>query len=148
MQARSDIRVDHPELVRGRRVLVVEDGPTLTHGERSYVSGAIAAQACGAPELVDPRPYAIGSLRACFERYPWIGRALPVEGYSAAQFAELQETIGRTPCDAVVVATPVNLSHVISIRQPCVRVTYTLVEITRPDLAELADRFLDGSRPR
>jgi predicted GTPase len=143
VQARSDIRVDHPELVRGRRVLVVEDGPTLTHGEMSYGCGVIAAQACGAAELVDPRPHAVGSLRQCFERYPWIGRALPAEGYSAAQIAELQETIGQTPCDAVVVATPVNLSHLISMSQPCARVTYSLVEITRPDLAELADAFLE-----
>ena len=111
----------------------------------SYGSGVIAAQACGAAELVDPRPYAVGSLRQCFERYPWIGRALPAEGYSAAQIAELQETIGHTPCDAVVVATPVNLSHLISISQPCARVSYSLVEITHPDLAELADAFLERS---
>lgn len=146
VQARSDIQIEHPELVRGRRVLVVEDGPTLTHGEMSYGSGMIAAQACGAAELIDPRPYAVGSLRECFERYPWIGRALPAEGYSPTQVRELQETIERTPCDTVVIATPVNLAHLISIRQPCVRVTYSLVELTHPDLAELADAFLERAR--
>lgn len=146
VQARSDIQLDHPEMVRGRRVLVVEDGPTLTHGEMSYGAGVIAAQSYGAAELIDPRPYAAGSLRECFERYPWIGKALPAEGYSAAQVAELQETIARTPCDVVLIATPVNLGRLISIRQPCVRVTYGLVELTHPDLAELADAFLERGR--
>ncbi|MBP1687028.1 MAG: hypothetical protein H6Q33_3171 [Deltaproteobacteria bacterium] len=143
VQARSEIRVDQPELIRGRRVLVVEDGPTLTHGEMSYGSGVIAAQSCGAAELVDPRAYAVGSLRECFARYPWIGKALPAEGYSPAQVADLQETIARTPCEAVVIATPVNLERLISIRQPCARVSYSLVELTRPDLAELVDNFLE-----
>ncbi len=142
VQARSEIRVDRPDLVRGRRVLVIEDGPTLTHGEMSYGSGVIAAQTCGAAELIDPRPYAVGSLRECFARYPWIGRALPAEGYSPAQIAELQETIARVPCEAVVIATPVNLARLIRIQQPCARVTYALVELTHPDLAELADTFL------
>ncbi len=142
VQARSDIRVDRPDLVRGRRVLVIEDGPTLTHGEMSYGSGVIAAQACGAAELIDPRPYAVGSLQECFAHYPWIGKALPAEGYSPAQVAELQETIARVPCEAVVIATPVNLARLIRIQQPCARVTYTLVELTHPDLAELADAFL------
>lgn len=143
VQARSEIHLDRPELVRGRRVLVVEDGPTLTHGEMSYGSGVIAAQSCGAAELVDPRPSAVGSLRGCFARYPWIGRALPAEGYSVAQVAELQETIARTPCDAVVIATPVDLGRLMRIEQPTARVTYTLAEITRPTLAELADAFLE-----
>ncbi|HEX7407149.1 MAG TPA: cyclic 2,3-diphosphoglycerate synthase [Candidatus Binatia bacterium] len=146
VQARSDIQLDHPEMVRGRRVLVVEDGPTLTHGEMSYGAGVIAAQSYGAAELIDPRPYAVGSLRECFERYPWIGKALPAAGYSAAQVAELQETIARTPCDVVLIATPVNLGRLINIRQPCVRATYRLVEVTHPDLAELADAFLEHSR--
>jgi len=143
VQARSEIQLDQPDLVHGRRVLVVEDGPTLTHGEMSYGSGVIAAQACGAAELVDPRVHAVGSLRECFERYPWIGKALPAEGYSPAQVADLQATIARTPCDAVVIATPVNLGRLIDIRQPCARVTYSLVELTRPHLSELADTFLE-----
>ena len=143
VQARSEIQVDRPELVRWRRVLVVEDGPTLTHGEMPYGSGVIAAQTHGAAELVDPRPYAVGSLRDCFERYPWIGKALPAEGYSPEQVAELQETIARTPCDAVVVATPVDLGRLVQIAQPCVRVSYALAELTQPTLAQLVDTFLE-----
>jgi predicted GTPase len=143
VQARSEIRVDRPELVRGRRVLVIEDGPTLTHGEMSYGSGVIAAQACGASQLVDPRPYAVGSLRECFARYPWIGKALPAEGYSPRQVGELQETISRVPCDTVVIATPVDLGRLMTIAQPSVRVTYRLVEVTEPTLPQLVDSFLE-----
>ena len=143
VQARSEIRVDHPELVRGRRVLVIEDGPTLTHGEMSYGSGVIAAQTCGASQLVDPRPYAVGSLRDCFARYPWIGKALPAEGYSLQQVAELQETISRVPCDTVLIATPVDLGRLVTIPQPTARATYTLVEVTEPTLPQLVDSFLE-----
>ena len=146
VQARSEIQVEHPEQVRGRRVLVIEDGPTLTHGEMSYGCGVIAAQSCGAAELVDPRPYAVGSLRQCFERYPWIGSVLPAEGYSATQMAELQATIAAVPCDAVIVGTPVDLARLVTIRQPSLRVTYTLRELTRPDLTELTDAFLERAR--
>jgi predicted GTPase len=146
VQARSEIRVEGAEELRGRRVLVVEDGPTLTHGEMSYGSGTIAAQNCGAAELVDPRPYAVGSLRECFARYPWIGKALPAEGYSEQQVAELQETIEKTPCDVVLVATPVNLARLLDIRQATARVRYHLVEMTEPDLARIADNFLSRGR--
>jgi len=143
VQARSEIRVDQPELIRGRRVLVIEDGPTLTHGEMAYGSGVIAAQLHGAAEVIDPRAYAVGSLRDCFARYPWIGKALPAEGYSARQMGELQETIAKVPCDTVIVATPVDLGHLMTIPQPRARVTYTLVEVTEPTLPQLVDRFLE-----
>jgi predicted GTPase len=143
VQARSEIRVEGAGRLHGRRVLVVEDGPTLTHGEMSYGSGTIAAQNCGATELVDPRPYAVGSLRDCFARYPWIGKALPAEGYSEQQVAELQETIEHTPCDVVLVATPVDLGRLLDIRQPTARVRYRLVEMTEPDLARIADDYLE-----
>ncbi len=143
VQARSEICVDHPELLRGRRVLVIEDGPTLTHGEMSYGSGVIAAQSCGASQLVDPRPYAVGSLRDCFARYPWIGKALPAEGYSSQQVSELQETISRVPCDAVLIATPVDLLRLMRIPQPTARVSYSLVEVTEPTLPQLVDAFLE-----
>jgi predicted GTPase len=146
VQARSEIRVDRPELVRGRRVLVIEDGPTLTHGEMAYGSGVIAAQLYGAVELVDPRPYAVGSLRDCFTRYPWIGKALPAEGYSPQQVNELQETINRVPCDAVIIATPVDLGRLMTIAHPSARVTYTLVEVTEPTLPQLVDAFLEPTR--
>ena len=146
VQARSEIRVDRPELVRGRRVLVIEDGPTLTHGEMGYGSGVIAAQLYGAAELIDPRPYAVGSLHDCFVRYPWIGKALPAEGYSPHQVGELQETISRVPCDTVIIATPVDLVRLVNIPQPSTRVTYSLVEVTQPTLPQLADAFLE--RPK
>jgi predicted GTPase len=142
VQARSEIHVDKPELIRGRRVLVIEDGPTLTHGEMAYGSGVIAAQLHGAAEVIDPRPHAVGSLRDCFARYPWIGKALPAEGYSPRQIGELQETIGRVPCDTVIVATPVDLGRLLTIPQPRARVTYTLVEVAEPTLPQLVDRFL------
>ncbi len=147
VHARSEITVDQPDLIRGRRVLVVEDGPTLTHGEMPYGSGVIAAWAAGAAEVIDPRPFAVGSLAACFVRYPWIGPALPAEGYSSEQVAELEATIARTPCDTVVIATPVDLRHLMQIRQACVRVTYRLVEVTHPDLAEVVDAFLELHGP-
>ena len=146
VQARSEITVDLPELIRGRRVLVVEDGPTLTHGEMPYGSGVIAARSAGAAEVIDPRPYAVGSLAACFLRYPWIGPALPAEGYSSEQVADLEATMARTPCDTVVIATPVDLRHLVQIRQPCARVSYRLVEVTHPDLTEIADAFLERHR--
>jgi predicted GTPase len=146
VQARSEIRVDHPELVHGRRVLVVEDGPTLTHGEMSYGSGVIAARTYGAAAIIDPRPHAVGSLQRCFTQYPWIGSALPAEGYSAEQIAELEETINGVPCDTVVVATPVDLARLLRIRHPSVRVTYRLVEIGEPTLPQLADAYLERTR--
>jgi predicted GTPase len=146
VQARSEIRVDRPELIRGRRVLVIEDGPTLTHGEMAYGSGVIAAQLHDAAEVLDPRPYAVGSLRDCYARYPWIGKALPAEGYSPRQIDELQETISRVPCDTVIVATPVDLGRLMTIAQPRARVTYTLVEVTEPTLPQLVDRFLERRR--
>ncbi|HVO24110.1 MAG TPA: cyclic 2,3-diphosphoglycerate synthase [Candidatus Margulisiibacteriota bacterium] len=143
VQARSEIRVDNPELIRGRRVLVIEDGPTLTHGEMAYGAGVVAAQLYGAAAVVDPRPYAVGSLRDCFARNPWISKALPAEGYSPHQIGELQETIRAVPCDTVIVATPVNLDRLMTIAQPRVRVTYSLVEVTEPTLSQLVDRFLE-----
>jgi predicted GTPase len=146
VQTRSEISVDRPELVRGRRVLVIEDGPTLTHGEMGYGSGVIAAQLYGAAELVDPRSYAVGSLRDCFARFPWIGKALPAEGYSAQQVGELQATINRVPCDAVIVATPVDLGRLVAMAPPSVRVTYTMREVTEPTLPQLVDSFLERRR--
>ncbi|MCS6927825.1 MAG: cyclic 2,3-diphosphoglycerate synthase, partial [Candidatus Binatia bacterium] len=109
LQARSAVSVDRPDCIRGKRVLVIEDGPTLTHGEMSYGSGVIAAQRYGAAALVDPRPFARGSLAQIFRDYPWIAHALPAMGYSAAQLQDLAATIAAAPCDTVVIATPVDL---------------------------------------
>ena len=142
IQARSNITVDKPELITGKRVLVIEDGPTLTHGEMSYGSGIIAAQKHGAAAIVDSRATACGSLKQTFEHYPWVGKAIPAMGYTAAQLADLAATIENTPCDSIVVATPVDLARLIKLPKPHCRVRYDLEEISHPDLAEIITRFL------
>ena len=136
-----------PEAVKGKRVLVVEDGPTLTHGEMPYGAGVVAARQFGAAELVDPRPYAVGSIRGTFERYKHLTSLLPAMGYSAMQRHELEETIGRTPCDAVVIATPIDLTRVVKIEKPNVRVTYEVEELTRPGVADLLAKFTRQQEP-
>jgi len=136
------VGVDHPETIRGQRVLVVEDGPTLTHGEMPYGAGVVAARQCGAAELVDPRPYAVGSIRGTFERYTHLTSLLPAMGYSDMQRHELEETIRRTPCDLVLVATPIDLSRVIKLDKPSLRVTYQAEELTRPGLTDLIEKFV------
>ena len=142
IQARSNITVDKPELISGKRVLVIEDGPTLTHGEMGYGSGTIAAQKHGAIEIVDPRPAAQGSLADTFKKYPWVGNAIPAMGYSPSQLSDLIATINATSCDSIVVATPVNLARLIQLTKPYCRVRYDLEEISRPDLAEVVEVFL------
>jgi predicted GTPase len=142
LQARSNITVDKPELIAGKRVLVIEDGPTLTHGEMSYGSGTIAAQKLGALEIVDPKPHARGSLVQTFSRFPWVGRSLPAMGYSPSQLDDLAATIENTPCDSIVVATPVDLARLIPLPKPHCRVRYDLEEIGKPDLSEIISEFL------
>jgi len=135
------VAVSEPELVKGRSVLVVEDGPTLTHGEMPYGAGVVAARQCGAAELVDPRPYAVGSIRGTFERYSHLTSLLPAMGYSAIQRHELEETINRVPCDLVLVATPIDLGHLVKMNKPSLRVTYEVEDLTHPGLAEILSRF-------
>ena len=142
IQARSTITVDKPELIRNKRVLVIEDGPTLTHGEMAYGCGTIAAQKLGAAEIVDPKPHAKGSLLDTFQKFPWIGRALPAMGYSPAQLADLAASVRATRCDSIVVASPVDLARLVSLPKPACRVCYDLEEISRPDLAEVMEIFL------
>jgi predicted GTPase len=142
IQSRSNITVDKPELIRGLRVLVIEDGPTLTHGEMGYGSGTIAAQNQGAAEIVDPRPAAKGSLADTFKRFPWVGKALPAMGYSPAQLEDLSATINATPCDSIVVATPIDLARLIPFDKPHCRVHYDLEEISRPNLVDVISGFL------
>jgi predicted GTPase len=138
----SPIFVDDPAAIRGRRVLVVEDGPTLTHGEMAYGAGVVAAEYFGAAEIVDPRPYAVGSIVDTYEAYPSTGPVLPAMGYGAAQMADLQATIANTPADLVLIATPIDLARIIEIDKPHQRVRYELQEIGRPTLTEiLAGRF-------
>jgi predicted GTPase len=143
----SRVSVTTPELITGRRVLVVEDGPTLTHGEMSYGAGVVAARQFGAMELVDPRPYAVGSIRSTFEKFPQLTNLLPAMGYSAAQRHELEETIKRVPCDLVLVATPIDLARVIPLSKPYVRVNYEVGELTRPGLADTIAEFAHKHAP-
>ena len=142
VEAASPIFVEDPQAIRGKRVLVIEDGPTLTHGEMPYGAGVVAAQKFGARELVDPRPYAVGSIQATFQKYPHIGPLLPAMGYGKKQIAELEATINATPCDLVLVATPIDIRRVAAIQHPTDRVRYELQVIGRPTLREiLEDRF-------
>ncbi|MCL6429398.1 MAG: cyclic 2,3-diphosphoglycerate synthase [Anaerolineae bacterium] len=142
VEAASPIFVEDPAAIRGRRVLVIEDGPTLTHGGMAYGAGVLAAQRFGAAELVDPRPYALGSIRQAFEEYPSIGPLLPAMGYGPSQLRELEQTINATPCDLVLIATPVDLRRMIALSKPAERVRYELQEIGRPTLEDVLERFL------
>ncbi len=142
VEAASPIFVENPMAVQGRRVLVIEDGPTLTHGEMPYGAGVVAARRFGAAELVDPRPYAVRSIAAAFEKYPHIGPLLPAMGYGDEQVRDLEETINRVECDLVLAATPIDLRRLINVRHPVDRVRYELQVIGRPTLEEiLAQRF-------
>ena len=142
VEAASPIRVDDPGMIRGKRVLVVEDGPTLTHGEMAYGAGWIAARKLGAAEIVDPRPYAVGSIAATYAKYPTTGPILPAMGYGAAQVHDLEETIRAVPADVVMIATPIDLRRVAKIDKPSVRVRYDLQEIGEPDLAMVIADFV------
>ena len=133
IECRLKVTVPNPEVVKGKRVLVVEDGPTLTHGEMKYGAGVVAAHRYNAAALVDPRPYAVGSIKKTFEKYPHLGPSLPAMGYSDQQCRELEETIKRVPCDVVLVATPIDLARTITIDKPSVRVTYEIEETGEPD---------------
>jgi predicted GTPase len=137
VDAASPLSVEGAERIRGKRVLAVEDGPTLTHGEMKYGAGVLAAIRHGASEVVDPRPYTVGTITRTFEAYPGIGTLLPAMGYGEEQVKDLEATIARTPCDVVLVATPIDLRRVLRIDRPALRVGYELQEIGRPDLADV-----------
>ena len=142
IEAASPIFVEDPRAIQGRRVLVIEDGPTLTHGEMAYGAGVTAARRFGAAELVDPRPYAVRSIAEAFRKYPHIGPLLPAMGYGEEQIRDLEETINATPCDLVLAATPVDIRRVLKVRYPVDRVRYELQVIGQPTLEEiLARRF-------
>jgi predicted GTPase len=138
LHANSRVTLDAPASVQGQRVLVVEDGPTLTHGGMKYGAGVVAAGRAGAAEIVDPRPYVNGTLAAIFERYD-VGPVLPAEGYSEAQLAELERAIAETPCDAIVIGTPIDLRRLIRLTKPAVRVAYELEEIGTERLRDVLD---------
>ncbi len=144
IRANSPVTVDDPSAVQGARVLVIEDGPTLSHGEMTYGAGVVAARNNGAADIVDPRPYAIGSLKGVYEKYP-VGPVLPAMGYSAEQIDELERTIDAAPVDLVVIATPVDLAKIADIRKPSVRVMYELEEQPgQPTIAEILRERLGG----
>lgn len=142
VKAASPIFVDDPAAIRGKRVLVIEDGPTLTHGEMAYGAGVVAANYFDAAEIIDPRPYAVRSIAATYQKYPGTGAVLPAMGYGGDQMADLEETINCTPADLVIIATPIDLARLINIQKPHQRVRYELQEIGQPTLTDLLrERF-------
>lgn len=142
IKADSKITVDNPDIIKGKRVLVVEDGPTLTHGEMKIGAGTVAAERFGAGELIDPRPYTVGKLKDTFTSYPEIGILLPAMGYGEQQLKDLEETINNTDCDSVIIGTPIDLTRIININKPYTRVHYELDEIDSPNLNEVLQNFI------
>jgi predicted GTPase len=142
IDAASTLTVDKPELIKGKKVLVIEDGPTLTHGEMKIGAGTVAAMKCGAAELIDPRPYTVDSITNTFKTYPNIGTLLPAMGYGEKQMKDLEKTIAKVPCDAVVVGTPIDLPRFCTIKQPVVKVGYELQEIGKPTLEDVLNDFV------
>ncbi len=145
VEAASPIFVDDPSVIRGKNVLVIEDGPTLTHGEMAYGAGVVASKRYRARSLVDPRPYAVKSIADTYKKYPGTGTLLPAMGYGDAQIRDLEETIRRTPCDGVIVATPIDLARIAKIDKPWTRVRYELQEIGRPTLADAIEEKAKAS---
>lgn len=143
VEAASALSIDDPSVVKGKRVLAVEDGPTLTHGEMTIGAGVVAAQKFGATELIDPRPYTVGKISETFESYPEIGTLLPAMGYGNQQLRDLEKTINNTDCDSVVIGTPIDLGRIINIKKPHTRVYYDLQEIGRPNLLDVLKDFLE-----
>jgi predicted GTPase len=139
----SPVFVDDISLIAGKKVLVVEDGPTLTHGEMRYGAGIIAAQKFGCAELIDPRPWAVGTIKETFEKYPDIGVLLPAMGYGEQQIKDLELTINQVECDSVIIATPIDLTRIIKIHKPHCKVSYELQEIGVPTIKSVIDKFLN-----
>ena len=137
IEAASPIFVDDPSAIAGKHVLVIEDGPTLTHGEMKYGAGVVAAQRFGAASIVDPRPHAVGTIAETYRKYPNTGAVLPAMGYGAQQIADLEATIAKSPCDLVLSATPIDLTRVLKVNRPMQRVRYELQEIGQPSLADI-----------
>ncbi|MBS1249924.1 MAG: Cyclic 2,3-diphosphoglycerate synthetase [Chloroflexi bacterium] len=137
LEGASPLFVDDPDQIRGKRVLVVEDGPTLTHGDMAYGAGWVAAQRYGAAEIVDPRPYAVGSIQTTYEKYPTTGKVLPAMGYGDLQMQELEQTINNAEVDMVIIGTPIDLGSLLKINKPTQRVRYELQVIGKPTLEDL-----------
>jgi predicted GTPase len=146
IECASPVTIEDAEIIRGKKVLVVEDGPTLTHGEMSYGAGVIAAERFGAKEIIDPREYAVKSIAETYAKYPKTGHVLPAMGYGDEQVKDLETTINRVPCDAVIIGTPIDLRRIINIKKPSVRVQYSLDELTKPDLSDVLHKFLHKAK--
>ncbi len=146
LEAASPVTADKPELIKGKRVLVIEDGPTLTHGSMPYGAGTIMARNAGAGEIVDPKPYAVGSIKESYKKYTHLGAILPALGYGDKQVAELKETIDRIPCDVIVIGTPIDLRRVMTISKPSVRVKYELKVLGPVSLEQILDEFLQRGK--
>ena len=142
IEAASPVKVEEPDAIKGKRCLVVEDGPTLTHGGVKFGAGVVAAEKFGASEIVDPRPWITGTIAETFETYPDIGKLLPAMGYGEQQIKDLESTINAADCDAVLIGTPIYLRKVLHIEKPSVRVTYDLKEIGKPTVAEVLTPFM------
>ncbi|MBG9983096.1 GTPase [Aerococcaceae bacterium DSM 111020] len=145
LQADSEISVDQAELIKGKRVLIVEDGPTLTHGEMEIGAGSVAAERFGAKEIIDPRPFAVGSIQSTYEQYPHLDKVLPAMGYGEQQLRDLEQTIQNTDCDTVIIGTPIDLSRVITIDKPYTRVHYELQELGTPNLKTVISEFIKSN---
>jgi len=148
IDAASPIKVDDPSVIRGKNVLVVEDGPTLTHGEMKLGAGIMAARKFGAAGIIDPRPFVVGKLKETFGLYPGIGTLLPAMGYGEQQLRDLEKSINNTKCDSVIVATPIDLQRIINIEKPATRVNYELQEIGDPTLSQILDEFVAKNKLR
>ena len=142
VDAASPISVDKPEIIKGKKVLAVEDGPTLTHGEMKFGAAIVAAKKFGASEIIDPRPFVVGKLAETFEKYPNIGTLLPAMGYGDEQMKDLETTINNSDADSVIIGTPIDLNRIINIKKPNTRVYYELQEIGSPNLEEVIDEFV------
>jgi len=141
IDAASPIMLERSDMVAGKKVLVIEDGPTLTHGEMRIGAGTVAAQKFGAAEIIDPRPYATGEIKKTYQTYPKIGTLLPAMGYSDQQIRDLEATINKVPCDVVIIGTPIDLKRIVKIKKPALRVTYELEEIGEPSLRTILSEF-------
>ena len=146
--AGSEVTAENPEVIKSKRVLVIEDGPTITHGEMAYGAGEVAAKKYGAGEIIDPRPFAVGSLKNIFLRFSHIGKVLPAMGYYPEQIKELEETINNAKCDSVVIASPIDLRRLIKINKPSTYVFYDLIDMSRPFLREKIEQFIVATKDR
>ncbi len=144
----SKVIAENPDLIRSKRVLIIEDGPTLTHGGMAFGAGKVAADAYGASQIVDPRPFAVGSVKEIFARYSHIGNVLPAMGYYPHQIRELEETINNADCDSVVIATPVDLRRIMKIRKPSTAVSYELADMGEPLLRDEITKFVSDLKRR